>query len=177
MQSARRATGVLCGLAAALVLTACGSEGQASSPAGGTGTSGPVGTRDLDGVGTVLVDTVGRTLYFTDSDTAGEIKCTAECLDLWIPAEAPGDTVDGAPVGDLSVISRPDGTKQIAFQDKPLYTFKLDSPNKPSAGHNASDTFGGVDFTWHAAVVDGAALPQQPPKQDDGGGYGRGGGY
>jgi len=155
-------------LTAALVLTACGSEKPASDPG-----AGPVTTRDVAGVGTVLADRSGRTLYFTDSDRAGEIKCTADCLSLWIPARAPGDSVDGGPVADLGVVARPEGTKQLAYQDKPLYTFTLDSSDKPASGHNASDSFGGMDFTWHAVVVTGAG--QTPPK-DDGNGSG-GGGY
>ena len=138
-------------------LTACSSEQPATQqqPAGGS-SSGPVGTRDLPGVGTVLIDTTGKTLYFTDNDMAGNIKCVAQCNQLWIPAVPPSPSPQGS---DLGVIQRPDGTNQLTFQNRPLYTFTLDSQDKPASGHNAKDNFGGVDFTWHAAVVKAGAAP------------------
>lgn len=143
--------------------TACGSEPQGTTPVGQPG-SGPVGTRDLPGVGTVLVDTAGKTLYFTDSDMAGAIKCTAECTQLWVPATPSQEPTST----DLGVVQRPDGNSQLTFQNKPLYTFTLDSMDKPASGNNAKDSFGGVDFTWHAAVV----KPGSAPTPTDDGGYG-----
>jgi predicted lipoprotein with Yx(FWY)xxD motif len=149
-------------------LAACGSEPQGMPPS--QQPAGPVSTRDLPGTGTVLVDTLGRTLYFTDSETAGAIRCTADCVTLWVPATAPSDKSQGAGVG---VVQRPDGTNQLTYQDKPLYTFTLDSKDKPAAGHNARDSFGGVDFTWHAVVIK-ASGPAPTTTVDGGSG---GGGY
>jgi predicted lipoprotein with Yx(FWY)xxD motif len=120
-------------------------------------------------VGTVLVDTLGKTLYFTDSETAGTIKCTADCATTWIPAMAPSRNPQGAGVG---VIQRPEGTDQLTYQDKPLYTFTLDSKDKPASGDNAGDSFGGVAFTWHAVVVKASG-----PAPSDKDGSGGGGGY
>lgn len=176
-RSARRTIGVAWGIACtAVLIAACGTEEPSSSPGSGSGgvVNGPVATKEVDGIGTVLVDSAGRTLYFTDTDQISDIKCVAECLQLWLPVTAPADTIEGAPVGELSVIPRPDGTRQVAYQNKPLYTFTQDTPGQPAAGHNASDTFGGVNFTWHAAVIGGAGA--QPPAN---GGYGPGygGGY
>lgn len=152
-------------------LAACGSEPQGATQ---NQTAGPVSTRDLPGVGTVLVDTSGKTLYFTDSDTAGSIQCVEKCMKLWIPAVAPGPNPQGGPVADIGVVQRPDGTSQLAYQNKPLYTFTLDSQDKPASGDNASDSFDGVNFTWHAVVIKPAG---QPPTKTPGGGYGDGGGY
>ena len=150
-------------------LTACGSEQPGTQPPAGL-TGGPLSTRDLPGVGTVLVDTMGKTLYFTDSDTAGAIKCTGDCTTLWIPAAAP----QNPGTADLGVVQRPDGMSQLTFQNKPLYTFTLDSQDKPASGNNAKDSFGGTDFTWHAAVVKAGS---QPPATTDPGYGGGGGGY
>jgi predicted lipoprotein with Yx(FWY)xxD motif len=161
----RRVVGIAGTVTVALAVAACGAE----SPAGGSGDT-TVSTRDLPGVGTVLVDSAGKTLYFTDTDQAGSIKCTADCLELWQPAMAPSDNPTGA--NELSVVKRPEGSSQLAYQNKPLYTFTMDSADKPASGHNVSDDFGGVNFTWHAVVVE--ASGEQPP--NNGGGYG-GGGY
>jgi predicted lipoprotein with Yx(FWY)xxD motif len=147
-------------------LTACGSEPQ------GTTTqppNGAVAMRDLPGVGTVLVDTSGKTLYFTDSDRPGAIKCTGDCNKLWIPSVPPNPNPQGV---NLGVVQRPDGTNQLTYQNKPLYTFTLDSKDKPAAGNNANDNFGGMAFTWHAVVLNAAGTPTT-----NDGGYPGGGGY
>lgn len=154
-------------------VTACGTEqqGTTTTPAAQSN-FGPVGTRDLPGVGTVLVDTAGKTLYFTDQDMMGSIKCVGDCNSLWTPATAPAQ----AQGTDFGTIQRPDGKTQLTFQNKPLYTFMLDKPDQPAFGNNAKDSFGGVDFTWHAIVV----KPGSAPTTTDDGGYNGGqnpGGY
>ena len=164
-QNVRR-TVVMGGLLLA-ALTACGSESQGNQPAQPSG--GGVASRDLPGVGTVLVDNSGKTLYFTDSDMPGAIKCTAECNTLWIPAAAPSGSSLGANMG---TVQRPDGTSQLTYQSKPLYTVTLDTKEKPAFGNNQTDSFAGTDFTWHAVIV---SASNQPPTSD-GGGYGGGGG-
>lgn len=151
---------------AGLALAACGSQSTpASQP------SGPVATKNLPNVGTVLVDASGRTMYFTDSEQATMIRCTADCVSVWFPVPAPSPLPGDVP--GLSTVKRPDGSSQLAWQNKPLYTFKLDTSDKPASGHNAKDNFSGMDFTWHAAVVGNAA---PAPATGNDGGYG-GGGY
>lgn len=181
ISTARR---VLLGLGgvAALVLAACGSDSGAT-PSGGQGdqggaaADGPVATKDLPNVGTVLVDKEGKTVYFTDTEPAGSIKCTADCLELWVPVTADSESPQG-PVADLGAVKRPDdGKMQLTYQNKALYTFTLDSADQPASGHNATDSFGGVEFTWHAVVVNSSGQPA--PQTPGGGGYegGGGGGY
>jgi Secreted repeat of unknown function len=51
------------------------------------------------------------------------------------------------------VITRPDGTKQVTDDGKPLYTFTEDSKGEVT-GNDFSDDFGGQEFTWHAAPSD-----------------------
>jgi predicted lipoprotein with Yx(FWY)xxD motif len=165
----RRTAAIISAVTAALAVAACGSE---SASPGTTGGNADVATREVPGVGTVLVDKAGKTVYFTDSDSATDIRCVDDCLSLWPPVVAQSDNPDGGGVSGLSVVKRPDGTSQLAYQNKPLYTFTMDSTDKPASGHNSSDSFGGVQFTWHAVVLQGSA---QPPKNDDG--YGGGGGY
>lgn len=162
-----RSIGCLLAAAAALTLSACGDDQAASTPGGGGTANGVVGTRDVPGVGTVLVDTSGHTLYFTDTEN-GTIKCVAECAQVWHPAKAPNDVLGS----NLGKVSRPDGLNQLTYQGHPVYTFDLDTQDKPVSGNNASDSFGGVSFTWHAVIVSAA----DQPTTGDGGGYGGGGG-
>src|SRR5678815_4338826 len=62
-----------------------------------------------------LVDADGRTLYTFDRDTAGSGKsaCNGQCAELWPPAKA---AADAKPEGDLTVVTRDDGSKQWAYK-------------------------------------------------------------
>ncbi|MFC5268778.1 hypothetical protein ACFPJ1_42295 [Kribbella qitaiheensis] len=172
----RRAIVAVGTLAAAAALAACGGgNGAASTPAaaGSAGSTGSVAVKNVDGVGMALVDSAGKTLYFTDQDTAGSIKCTAACLSFWFPAAADGAA--GGAVAGLSTVHRTDnGQDQLTFQGKPLYTFKLDTGPGQDKGQNAQDSFGGTNFTWHAATTSAAGQPatSAAPPANTGGGYG-----
>ncbi len=101
-----------------------------------------VATRAIP-AGTVLADVTGKTLYTSDRDSTGKSACDGDCLQNWQPLAA---AWLAKPTGDWTVIGRADGSKQWAFQGKPLYTF--DGDNKPG------DTNGdGVDKSWHAVVT------------------------
>ena len=76
-------------------------------------------------VGGMLVNTAGMTLYTFDNDTAGSGKsaCNGPCATNWPPLMA---TAEDQAMGDWSVITRDDGTKQWAYKGQPLYTWKND---------------------------------------------------
>src|SRR5438445_4729391 len=86
---------------------------------------------------TILVNSAGLTLYTYGKDTAGTSNCTGSCATVWPPL-TPGS---GAPTGGtgvtgtLATITRSDGTKQVTYNGKPLYTFQSDS----SAGMASGD--------------------------------------
>jgi predicted lipoprotein with Yx(FWY)xxD motif len=169
-----RAFTLLLGATAALAtLTACGANSSDTGAATGNqpaAASGAVSVQNVDGVGQALVDPAGKTLYFADQEAGGMIKCTANCLTFWMPAAGTADAAKAVP--GLSVIKRSDnGADQLAFQGKPLYTFKLDTAPGQDKGNNAQDSFGGIAFTWHAAATT-AAAPTQAPSTSNGGGYG-----
>jgi predicted lipoprotein with Yx(FWY)xxD motif len=107
-----------------------------------------VRTKTVGSLGTVLVDARGMTLYHFDKDKAGKIACVGACTTTWPPLTiSAGASVPTTPAG-LSSVSRPDGSKQIAYQGKPLYTYSGDT--KP--GDANGDGFAGL---WHAAKVSG----------------------
>jgi predicted lipoprotein with Yx(FWY)xxD motif len=146
------------GLAAAAVLAACGGGGGTSSSGGSA--AHQVSTRNQPGIGTVLVDPSGKTLYFADQEASGTIRCTGACVGFWFPVKA-GTTAPTADVqlpGKLGTVKRPDGTTQVSYDGKPLYQFKLDTAAGEAKGDSFSDDFGGMHFTWHAArTVPGSA--------------------
>jgi len=147
--------------AGALALAACGSDGGAASP-GTTNTSDaaeddPIITiMEVDGVGEVLADSTGTVLYASDEEADGQVLCTDDaCVSFWDPLDAGPDAPTGSPgIRDLDVIERPDGTRQVTHEGRPLYTFTEDGPGEVT-GDGLSDEFDGQVFTWHAVLADG----------------------
>jgi predicted lipoprotein with Yx(FWY)xxD motif len=139
-----------------------------SNPAGQAMT---VSVKQVIGLGNVLVAASGKLLYSPDEEAAGMIRCAGACTSFWTPL-APGTGVAKtmSDVGHLGVINRPDGTKQVTDNGKPLYTFVLDSPGS-AKGNNFSDSFGGQHFTWHALHA-GGTTPSPAPTTPNGGGSG-----
>jgi predicted lipoprotein with Yx(FWY)xxD motif len=87
----------------------------------------------------ILVNSAGMTLYTFDKDSAGKSVCVDQCAKAWPPVMA---AADAKPMGDLTVITREDGSKQWAFKGKPLYLFAKDT--KP--GDKTGDNFKEI---WH----------------------------
>ena len=165
-------------LAAAVTLAACGSSG--SSGYGGSsrttaGADGTVAVKQIDGVGNVLVASNGKALYSPDQEASGMILCTGACASIWTPLAAASGTPTAMPGVTLGVINRPDGTKQVTADGKPLYTFSEDSAGRVT-GNDVSDSFGSQHFTWHALLADGqTAVSSGTPGTSSGGaspGYG-----
>ncbi|MGH2978349.1 MAG: COG4315 family predicted lipoprotein [Solirubrobacterales bacterium] len=117
-------------LALTLALGACGDDGESSpasgAPAAGTAPaeSATVSTVDLPGFGTVLAAGSGDTVLVHTSDPAGGSSCTGKCAREFKPLEPEGEPTAG-PGTDAALLSsfkRKDGTEQVLYDDKALYT-------------------------------------------------------
>jgi predicted lipoprotein with Yx(FWY)xxD motif len=101
----------------------------------------------------VYADSLGRSLYTYDGDSARATACTGECAAAWPAAlAAPGAKA----YGDWSQLPRPDGTRQWALRGAPLYRFAGDLGIGETKGDGAG---GGV---WHVAIfhpAEGFTLP------------------
>ena len=85
----------------------------------------------------MLVNDKGLTLYVWDKDkTAGKSSCTGGCATIWPPVAVTGTPTYGTGVtaSMFSVITRADGTKQLAVNGKALYTFSSDTKAKDVKG-------------------------------------------
>ena len=163
----------LAAVAATGLLAAC-SSGSGSAASGGSGggqqsgTAMTIATRTVAGVGTVLTDQSGKTLYTPEQEAQGTIKCTASCLGFWFPVKAGSGGsphVSGSVSGKFSTVQRPEGGgSQLTYNGKPLYTFKLDSAPGQAHGNNFSDKFGDQSFTWQAVTASGGAPAPAPSK-------------
>lgn len=165
----------LAAVASAAVLAGCSSGNGTASGASGTGGTGgtqagaaaaTVATRTVGGVGTVLTDHSGKTLYTPQQEAHGAIKCTGGCLSFWFPVTVGNGTTPhatGSLAGKLGSVQRPDGGRQLTYNGEPLYTFRLDSAPGQVQGNDFMDSFSGQSFTWHAATVGGGTTaPNQP---------------
>ncbi|MGN6549947.1 MAG: COG4315 family predicted lipoprotein [Pararhizobium sp.] len=92
--------------------------------------------------GQVLTDAKGMTLYTFDKDDKGVSNCTGQCAAKWPPMKAKKSATAS---GEFSVIKRKDGSRQWAYDGKPLYRWQNDK--KP--GDMTGDGVGGV---WHVAT-------------------------
>ena len=92
----------------------------------------------------VLVDAKGMTVYTFDKDAAnsGKSACSGKCAEYW-PAVPAGAAQPPAP---YSTVTRDDGSKQLAYKGKPLYTFMKDK--KP--GDKSGDKL--MNNNWHAVT-------------------------
>ena len=151
-------------LAGALVFAACGSSNDTGSAASAPGKT--VSVKHVAGVGDVLVDASGHALYTPEQEAGGKIRCVGGCLSFWLPLEAGSHPTAGAGVGSLALVRRPDNTKQVTVDGKPVYSFSQDMPGKVT-GNGFKDKFGGQAFTWHVVLAGG----KQSTASGSGGGY------
>jgi len=163
--AAAAAAGVLAGCASGGGSTSAAGNGAGSTQPGGAGTM--ISSRQVSGVGTVLTDQSGKTLYTPEQEANGTIKCTGSCLSFWFPVTMGNGATPhagGTLAGTLGEIQRPDGGgHQLTYKGQPLYTFRLDSAPGQVHGNDFTDMFGGQTFTWHAATVGASTVaPSQP---------------
>jgi predicted lipoprotein with Yx(FWY)xxD motif len=146
-------------IAAAVALAACGGGGSGGATAAAPSASGKtVSAQAIGGAGSVLVDSSGQALYASDQETAaGKVLCTGACNSFWMPLTVSGGAPKAGSVpGKLGIVKRPDGTKQVTYNGKLLYSFTQEGPGQVT-GDGFNDAFGGRQFTWHVISVGGGA--------------------
>lgn len=152
----RRATGAV--VLAAFTLAACG-----PASATGTASSSPrrraaasaakpayaVATRSVPGLGRILVDGRGRTLYlFVPDRDSGRSRCYSLCANQWPPLVLPKGVsepvaLDGAKASLLGTTRRRNGSLQVTYAGWPLYWFVYDARPGDATGQGL-DSLGGL---------------------------------
>ncbi|HEY5332604.1 MAG TPA: hypothetical protein VIJ21_03590 [Solirubrobacterales bacterium] len=108
------------------------------------------------GLGQVLVDSEGHTLYAFSKDSGTSSACTGACAKAWPPllvADGEPEPSNGASASRLGTITLADGTRQATYAGRPLYSFTGDKQPGQANG-NGSTAFGG---TWSA--LKGSGVP------------------
>ena len=98
----------------------------------------------VGGLGTVLVDLKGLTLYHLSGESSTMIQCTGGCAGVWPPLLAQGGKLplaDPALVHSLGTVKRPDGGVQVTFNGMPLYTYVGDTAPGQANGQGIENFF------------------------------------
>jgi predicted lipoprotein with Yx(FWY)xxD motif len=132
---------------------AAGTPATASAYA--TSTAATISTAS-HGLGTMLVDAQGRTLYLWKADTGHQSTCSGACASAWPPATTKGKPKarGAAKASLLSTAKRSDGTTQVTYAGHPLYRFQGDAKAGQHNGQ-ASDAFGAA---WLVVAPGGKAI-------------------
>jgi predicted lipoprotein with Yx(FWY)xxD motif len=95
-----------------------------------------------NGTSSMLVDSRGMTLYTFDRDANGKSSCYVTCAANWPPLVG---NAASKPVGNFTIVTRDDGSKQWAYNGKPLYYWHNDA----SPGDKQGDNFLHI---WHVVT-------------------------
>ena len=128
---------------------ATGKDGERTNLAARTGV--------VTGLGAVLTNDAGLTLYRFDNDTAqpSVSKCDGDCAALWPPVYVEGETprVKGVDPELLGTITRKDGKKQLTVANWPQYTSSKDTKPGEAKGQ-------GLQGKWFSTATDGKKAQQ-----------------
>jgi len=154
MQRSTRGTATLAVICAAVfAVTMFGATGAGAAAKAKT----TVKVATVPGMGAVLVDTSGKTLYTLTDANGAAVACTGACLQAWPAAMVPATAKVKAPKGVKSLSATKD-THQITWKSLPLYTFAGDTGPKVANGEGIA-SFGG---TWHVVKVGKTASSTTP---------------
>jgi predicted lipoprotein with Yx(FWY)xxD motif len=162
---------------AALAVAGCGGGATASpeSPETASGRPATLGAADT-GLGRILVDSKGRTIYLFTKDKGTESACSDACANAWPPVRANGKpTVGaGANASQVGTTTRSDGTPQVTYNGHPLYLYQGDQKPGDATGQG-STAFGAA---WYALSQKGNEVTGRPSSSGGGASsYGGGSGY
>jgi predicted lipoprotein with Yx(FWY)xxD motif len=168
----KRATymGVLLAIVGTLVIAGCGGGSSSSSETGGgenaSAGEGTVAGAEVGGLGNVLVDSEGMTVYLFTPDKGTESTCYGECEAAWPPLTAKGKPTagEGAMSAALGTTKRKDGTMQVTYEGHPLYTFSGDKAPGEANGQE-------LEGIWFVLDEAGEAVEGKGSEEGSGGRY------
>jgi predicted lipoprotein with Yx(FWY)xxD motif len=114
----------------------------------------------VGGLGTVVTDADGMTLYRFDQDrnAPSATNCTGTCTIAWPPVLATSAALQlsGVDRSVVGTVTRPDGNRQITISGWPVYRFAQDTAPGQANGQ-------GMSGTWFAVTPQGSRAAGQPP--------------
>jgi predicted lipoprotein with Yx(FWY)xxD motif len=122
------------------------------------------------GIGQVLVNSQGRTLYLFKADQGTKSACTGACAAAWPPLLVTGKPTVGSGISAslIGTSSRPEGTTQVTYNGHPLYLFAQDQKAGQTNGQGVS-AFGAAWFALDSAGNQVSAAPSTSTGSGGGG--------
>jgi predicted lipoprotein with Yx(FWY)xxD motif len=151
------------GLAALVcAMAGCSSSSPAAGRVAATRQSVTIRARNVPGVGTVLVNSGGYTLYMFKPDAQRRVTCTGLCTANWPPAKiSAGERVVAGPGVRADLLGSdpdPSGGRVVTYNGWPLYTYSSDVQPGEDTGQ-AIDINGGE---WYVMRPSGEPLTAKP---------------
>ncbi len=85
-------------------------------------------------LGNVLATGTRQAIYTWNRERDGRVRCTGTCAEAWPPVVVKAGTVVPMHVrgimGDFGTVRRPDGTRQLTLDRRPLYTYAHEGPGE-----------------------------------------------
>jgi predicted lipoprotein with Yx(FWY)xxD motif len=153
---------------AALAIAACGGGGSAATAATqntSSGASATVGVANSS-LGSILVNSTGRTLYLFKADSATSSACAGACATAWPPLLATGKASAGSGLiaSKLGTITRSGGNHQVTYNGHPLYLYVGDKKPGDVTGQGVT-AFGAA---WFVLSPAGNEISAAPPSSGGG---------
>ncbi|MGW5723842.1 hypothetical protein ACWEVP_47290 [Amycolatopsis sp. NPDC003865] len=149
------------GAAGVAALSACSDMAAGGQgPAHGQPGHKMLASGSVAGVGAVVTDADGKTLYRFDKDLSQPptSNCDGECATAWPPVlagEAP-PMLQGIQETQVGTLTRKDGSKQLTLNGWALYEFSGDKAPGVANGQ-------GANGTWFAIAPDGSKITAGGP--------------
>jgi predicted lipoprotein with Yx(FWY)xxD motif len=156
----------------AAVAVGCGGGGATAAstpPKTASGQAATVGISNT-GIGQILVNSQGRTLYLFKADQGTKSACTGACAGAWPPLLAKGKPTlgNGINASLVGTATRPEGTTQLTYNGHPLYLFAQDQKAGETNGQGVS-AFGAAWFALNSAGNQVSAKPSSSSTSGGGG--------
>jgi predicted lipoprotein with Yx(FWY)xxD motif len=150
-----------------VALAACGGndDGAAGTAAPAETTAAPATTAAQEaggatiavassGLGDILVDAEGRTLYAFTKDEGDQSACSGDCATSWPALTGTATAGSGAQASLLSTSKQADGSSQVTYDGRPLYYFSGDTKPGDTNGQAVGDV-------WFVLSADGALVQEK----------------
>jgi len=156
----------------ALFAIACGSSSKkstTSTPKASTSTRATaptsagtkISSTTISGLGPVLVDAQGKTLYVFAPDKAKAVTCTGNCAGVWLPVTLSSSKAVAAGAVKASLLGSdpdPSGGRVVTYAGWPLYTYTGDGGPGTANGWTL-DLSGGY---WYVISPAGQVIKKTP---------------
>jgi predicted lipoprotein with Yx(FWY)xxD motif/mono/diheme cytochrome c family protein len=121
-----------------------------------------ISSRGIVGLGRILVNSTGRTLYVFQRDNRSKVTCTGGCAAVWPPVVLPpgghAEGTNGVKASLLGEAANPTGGKVVTYDGWPLYTYVADMKPGSIAGQDINLN-GGL---WWVITTSGTVIKTKP---------------